>query len=66
MTADSTDPFCSVAILGSCVTRDIFNFDREKRFQLVDYTARSSIASAFSDTPFTNVEYSNIESLFQR
>ena len=38
-----------VAILGSCVSRDIFNLpDAQARFEVVDYYARSSLASLVS------------------
>ncbi|MFH4268392.1 DUF6270 domain-containing protein, partial [Acinetobacter baumannii] len=35
----------SVAILGSCVTRDAFTFDKEKRVELPYYQARTSLLS---------------------
>lgn len=38
----------NVAILGSCVTRDIFNYAEEGEYRIVDYTARTSLGSAFS------------------
>ena len=55
-----------IFIYGSCVSRDIFNFDSRKRFYLVDYYARSSLATLPGD-PYCNEEaLSEISSLFQR
>jgi hypothetical protein len=56
-----------VAILGSCVSRDIFNFpDAQARFEVVDYYARSSLASLVSKPWRTPVPLERIESAFQR
>lgn len=56
----------NVLIFGSCVSRDIFNFDTTNRLRLVDYYARSSFASAFC--PLTREESLShlIASPFQR
>ncbi len=54
-----------VWILGSCVTRDALAEDTEG-FELVEYWARTSLASAFSATPVGSVQLSNIASSFQR
>lgn len=55
-----------VLIVGSCVSRDAFNL--EHQHTLVDYIARTSLASAFRP-PFrwlTDERLSRIESSFQR
>lgn len=56
----------NVLIFGSCVSRDIFNFDTTDQVRLVDYYARSSLASAFC--PLTREENLShrIVSPFQR
>lgn len=36
----------SVNIFGSCVSRDIFRFDKDKSFEIPLYIARTSIVSA--------------------
>ncbi|WP_157277080.1 DUF6270 domain-containing protein [Oerskovia sp. Root22] len=56
----------SVLIHGSCVTRDAFALPGESGFQLVDYYARSSLASAFADHGLQGVDTSTIPSPFQR
>lgn len=53
-------------ILGSCVTRDAFEFAGPGGPAIETYFARSSIASAFSELPFEGVDTSTIESSFQR
>ncbi|HEG3987895.1 TPA: hypothetical protein SC691_001030 [Campylobacter coli] len=37
-----------IYIFGSYVSRDIFEYDEQKHFELVGYYARSSFASLFS------------------
>lgn len=65
-------PTCSdhpqrILILGSCVSRDIFNADHEHRFVVADYFARSSIASvAAIPSPALGIDYERIASAFQR
>ena len=55
-----------VFIYGSCVSRDIFNFDSEHKFELVDYYARSSLA-ILPGTPYPNDDaLCVISSAFQR
>ena len=56
----------SVLIHGSCVTRDAFALPGAPDFRLVDYYARSSLASAFADHGLTGVDTSTIPSAFQR
>jgi|GEM_PF-3383372 len=55
-----------ILIIGSCVSRDAFEFFDASQFSLVDYVARSSLASAFSVLPFSGVDLGNIASAFQR
>ena len=56
-----------VAILGSCVSRDIFNLpDAQARFEVVDYYARSSLASLVSRPWASPLPLERIESAFQR
>ena len=56
-----------VAILGSCVSRDIFNFpDAQSRFEVVDYYARSSLGSLVSRPWAAPIPLERIESAFQR
>lgn len=54
-----------VLIIGSCVSRDIFNYDKEQSFELAAYYARSSFASAFSATPAVDRYSANLSSRFQ-
>lgn len=44
---------CEVLIFGSCVSRDIFNFDSAGYFNLVDYYARQSLG-ALVGQPYSN------------
>lgn len=54
-------------ILGSCVSRDILNFDHAGKFVVADYFARSSIASvAAHPAPALAIDYERIASPFQR
>lgn len=55
-----------VLIIGSCVSRDIFNFDKSNSLELVDYFARSSFASAFCATPVLDRYTERLSSPFQR
>jgi hypothetical protein len=63
---ETTGAVRSVLIHGSCVTRDAFALHGEARFRLVDYYARSSLASAFADHGLEGVDTSTITSPFQR
>ena len=56
----------TVVIHGSCVTRDAFALAEKPRFELVDYYARSSLASAFAAHGLAEVDTSTIDSPFQR
>lgn len=55
-----------VLIYGSCVSRDIFNFDSAKKFVIVDYIARSSLASSFGSGPVEDSFSERLASPFQR
>ncbi len=55
-----------VSIIGSCVSRDIFNFAEPDEFQLVNYIARSSIGSLFSPSPFADTFSERLSSSFQQ
>lgn len=55
-----------VSIIGSCVSRDIFNFAEPGEFQLVNYIARSSIGSLFSPPPFADIFSERLASNFQQ
>lgn len=39
----------SIDIFGSCVTRDVFEFDMLRRYKITAYYARSSLVSLYSD-----------------
>ena len=56
----------SISIFGSCVSRDIFNFDLKKKFQVKTYVARQSIVSAVSEPILCNIDDINLKSKFQR
>lgn len=56
----------AIAILGSCVSRDMFEVFKERIAPPVAYFARSSLASAMCLHPFTGVDTSSIQSAFQR
>lgn len=53
-------------ILGSCVTRDIFNFIDESEQQVVDYFARTTIPSIVSSPILLEEKDINLNSPFQR
>lgn len=55
-----------VFILGSCVTRDVFNYDHNSLFEVENYIARSSIGSIFSHAPFEDTYSHLLASPFQR
>lgn len=56
----------TVAILGSCVTRDAFAHHQDVLGKPERYFARSGLASAMSERVFDGVDVSTIESAFQR
>lgn len=56
-----------VLIFGSCVSRDILNFAYDQQFELVDYYARSSLASLGTmPIPMQKEDLTKINSSFQR
>jgi hypothetical protein len=59
---------CKVFIVGSSVSRDIFDAEALQHFDIVDYVARSSLASAMEMVipPIPDVEVEKIKSAFQR
>ena len=56
----------NILIFGSCVSRDILNFDTEEHITLVDYYARSSFASAFHPKIILDSYSNHLASAFQR
>jgi hypothetical protein len=57
-----------VLIYGSCVSRDAFGdqYAADLQFELVDYLARSSLATAFGRGDVKNINFDAIVSPFQR
>ncbi|MFC4298640.1 DUF6270 domain-containing protein [Castellaniella hirudinis] len=55
-----------IFILGSCVSKDSLDFGEPGEFHLVEFIARSSIASIFSEKPFDDVFSERLTSGFQR
>lgn len=55
-----------VLVIGSCVSRDVFNINGAECFQVVNYVARSSLGSAFASGVFSGVVLDDIASDFQR
>src|SRR5690625_4440932 len=53
-------------VFGGCVSRDVFEFHELGKSALADYYARSSFASAFSESALVNIDYDKIKSNFQR
>lgn len=55
-------------ILGSCVSRDIYNYYSKSEFEISEYYARTSLISLMSQRPSTGVgvRVENIKSAFQR
>lgn len=55
-----------ISIFGSCVSRDLLEFDRLKKLNLRTYIARQSIISAVSPPIKCNIDDINLESKFQK
>jgi hypothetical protein len=55
-----------IDILGSCVSRDAFSIEKDKKFQLDNYFARSSIISMYSKPISVRMEDIQIASNFQK
>lgn len=55
-----------VFIQGSCVTRDAFEYDLDKKFEIVHYGARSSIASLCFSRIKKPLDLSKLQSNFQK
>lgn len=61
------DPRVRVAIVGSCVSRDTFEFLDQRRFELVKYVARQSLISSYSrPAAITDTDLTRLRSDFQR
>lgn len=56
----------NLLIFGSCVSRDIFNIEYGPEFKVVDYYARSSLASLSSEAYENDAALNRISSAFQR
>ncbi|MGZ9568254.1 DUF6270 domain-containing protein [Alcaligenes nematophilus] len=56
----------NVLIIGSCVSRDIFNLPAAQDFQIPLYVARSSLASIFAPIPFRDIYSEHVKSPFQK
>jgi hypothetical protein len=55
-----------IAILGSCATRDAIDISEKTEFQLVEYTARTSLASLATEPFVVEKILKNVSSAFQR
>ncbi len=55
-----------ICIFGSCVSRDIIEYDMKNNFELIDYYARSSFASLASSAMIEQSVLDNIQSSFQK
>ena len=55
-----------ISIFGSCVTRDILEYDTQKKLKLETYIARQSIVSAMSKPVEINKDYIRLESNFKK
>lgn len=55
-----------MSIFGSCVSRDLLEFDRFKKFDLRTYVARQSIISAVSPPLQCDIDDINLQSKFQK
>ena len=66
VTPTQEDKRIPISIFGSCVSRDLFEYDRSKRLFLKTYIARQSIVSAISTPISIEKEDINLASNFQR
>lgn len=55
-----------VFIYGDCVSRDIFNFDNEKKYNVVKYYSGSIISSSFGSATVDDVWSEHASSTFQK
>ncbi len=55
-----------ISILGSCVSRDVFNDAPHGEFNVEAYWARTSMGSLFAEVPVKDVYTAKIKSTFQR
>lgn len=67
MPSPNTHPY-KISIFGSCVTRDILNFDAENKFSLKTYIARQSVISSVAPPSNSQITEDDIklDSAFQR
>lgn len=67
MPSHNTEPY-KISIFGSCVTRDILNFDTENKFSLKTYIARQSVISSVSPPSYSKIteDAIKLDSAFQR
>ena len=56
----------SFLIFGGCVTRDVFDFCEMRDLEVVEYFARSSLASMCSEKVDIDIDLQKIESTFER
>ena len=56
----------NIFILGSCVTRDAFELEVAKDYKIVNYLARTSIASSFHPAAVSHLNLSGVASPFQK
>ncbi|KFX59696.1 hypothetical protein HYH39_09665 [Clostridium botulinum] len=56
----------TISIFGSCVSRDLLEFDRNKKYDLKTYVARQSVISAVSTPLKCEMESINLQSKFQK
>ncbi|WP_077046224.1 DUF6270 domain-containing protein [Pseudomonas sp. KK4] len=54
-----------IIVFGSCVSRDVLNYDVNHAFDLAAYYARSSFASAFTSHPTVDIYSAKLSSKFQ-
>lgn len=55
-----------ILILGSCVSRDVFELAEKNEYKILSYLARTSFASAFHNIKTTDIDTSSIKSAFQK
>lgn len=56
----------TISIFGSCVSRDLFEFDKQKSFKIKKYFARCSVISAVADAIDIDIDNIKLDSPFQK
>ena len=56
----------NVDIFGSCVTRDLFEFDKQRCFKINEYIARQAVISSLSKPLYYSKENIHLSSNFQK